>query len=394
MWRRIALLVAVLSTLCWLGTSPVNALEDNNLVYVIQNVTVSQFGVEVRFAHDVPPDDALSNPENWLIRTVDLQTGVQREFKPNSVTMTSTPTGSIPTLVVNPPLNRSTHRISVRFQQPNFPEFTLGESPKTGAGADFTKAKGKEDADIYFSGLAAGARGSKPLYSFESKVGYLFSLGRKGAIGPRAEVNAASESNIDPDSIKAAVSYEKAFVFGPARGLILRSDALGVEFDKENRNRNLMTELNGTLVLPPARLNDNTFAAIDFMTGFEGGHNYRHTLDEDNGLGGLWRWKFGINVYFVALKPPRVFKRIDFNAGYNVRLLHTAEPFTETIGGEEMTRLTKKPRHHVSSNLDFMFSDALGISLKYQYGSLPPAFKLVNHSASVGLTFKLKQANK
>jgi hypothetical protein len=41
-----------------------------------------------------------------------------------------------------------------------------------------------------------------------------------------------------------------------------------------------------------------------------------------------------------------------------------------------------------------MFSDALGISLKYQYGSLPPAFKFVDHSTSVGLTFKLKQANK
>jgi hypothetical protein len=153
------------------------------------------------------------------------------------------------------------------------------------------------------------------------------------------------------------------------------------------------SSLNGTLVLPPARLGENTFAAIDFMAGFEGGHNYRHTLDEDNGLGNLWRWKFGANVYFVALNPPKL-KRIDFSAAYKVRLLHTAEPFTETVGGEEVTTLRKKPRHYVGSNLDFMFSDALGISLKYQYGSLPPAFKLVNHSVSVGLTFKLKQANK
>jgi hypothetical protein len=489
MWRRIVLSLALL---CMTGsalTPPALAFEDNNLVFVIENVSVLQFGVigdvirvpfdarlagvapqelnrqenwvlvvnrnpvpnepirvvvepvlarfirfdvsdqavlaggnvglifrginpnitlntpaplsqlEVRFGNDIPPDDALTVENNWLIRTVDLKTGVEDQFPPDDVTVARPPNsrGSIPTLIVNRTLDPSTHRIIVRLQLPNFPEFTVGEPQKRGARKNFTAAKGKEDADIYFSGTAAGARESKPLYSFESKLGYLFSLGRKGAIGPRAEVNAASESNIDPDSIKASVSYEKIFLFGAARGLILRSDAFGLEFDKENRNRNLMTELNGTLVLPPHRFGEGTFAALDLMAGFEAGHNYRHELNEDEGLGNLWRWKFGVNAYFLTLNPPlfkRLFKRIDWSAGYTVRLLNTAEPFTRTINGEEETTLTKKPRHHASSDLDFMFSDALGVTLKYRYGSLPPQFKFVDHSASVGLTLKLKQANK
>lgn len=394
MWRKVVLSVVLLSTLSWSTAAPAFAFEDNNLVYVIRFASVSQFGVEVLFGNDVPPDDALLKPDNWLIRTVDLKTGAEEQFRPDSVTVARPPNsrGSVPTLRLTRTLDPSAHRITIRLQLPNFPEFTVGEPEKSGARKAFTAAKGKEDADIYFSGTAAGARGSKPLYSFESKLGYLFNLKRKGALGPKAEVNAASESNIDPDSIKASVSYEKIFVFGPARGLILRSEALGIEFDKENRTRNLMTELNGTLVLPPARLGDNTFAAVDFMAGFEGGHNYRHKLNED-GLGNIWRWKFGANLYFVALKPP-IFKRIDFSASYKVRLLNSAEPFTETINDEEVTTLRKKPRHHAASDLDFMFSDALGITLKYRYGSLPPAFKFVDHSASVGLTFKLKQANK
>jgi hypothetical protein len=394
MCRRVVLSLVLLYASGLPSTPLALAFEGNNLVYVIQSVTVSQFGVEVRFAHDIPPDDALSDPNNWLIITVDRANPAdERRFKPDSVVVTPTNTGSNTALIVNPIPDPSTHRITVRFQLPNFPEFTVGQPKKTGARSNFAAAKGKDDADIYFSGSAAGARESKPLYSFESKLGYLFSLKRKGAIGPRVEVNAASESNIDPDSIKATLSYEKVFVFGPARGLILRSDALGLEFDKKNRNRNLMAELNGTLVIPPARLGESTFAAVDFMAGFEGGHNYRHALNEDEGLGNLWRWKFGTNVYFVALDPP-VFKRIDFSTEYKVRLLNSAEPFTETVGGEETTTLRKKPRHYVGSNLDFMFSDALGVSLKYRYGSLPPAFKFVNNSVSVGLTFKLKQANK
>lgn len=401
MWRKVVLSIILFGTMALPLSSPAVAFEDNNLVYVIQFAAVSSAGagggsiIEVLFANDVPPDAALVDEANWLIRIVPLQIGPVEQFKPNSVTVARPPNskGSVPTLRVNRLLDPNTHRITLRFQLPNFPEFTIGEPGKKGAGKAFTKAKGKEDADIYFSGTAAGARGSKPLYAFESKLGYLFSLKKKGALGPRAEVNAASESNIDPDSIKASVTYEKVFVWGSTRGLILRSDALGLEFDTENRTRNLMTELNGTWVLPAARLGESTFAALDFMAGFEGGHNYRHKLNED-GLGNLWRWKFGVNAYFVALNPPRVFKRIDFSAGYKIRLLSSAEPFTETINDEEVTTLTKKPRHHVSSDLDFMFSDSLGITLKYRYGSLPPAFKFVDHSGSVGLTFKLKQANK
>jgi len=390
MWRRLTLSVVLFTV----GTATPQAIafQDNSLVYVIRFAAVSSAGLEVQFGNDVPPDDALRDTTNWLITKVDLQTGAETRLQPNSVTVSRTPAGVITALAVGSGLDPSTHRITVRLQLPNFPEFTLGEPKKRGPAKVFTAAKDKEDADIYFSGTAAGARGSKPLYVFESKLGYLFSLGRKGTLGPRAEVSAASESNIDPDSIKASISYEKVFVFGPARGLILRSDALGVEFDTENRTRNLMTELDGTWVLPPARFGESTFAAVDFMAGFEGGHNYRHKLNED-GLGNLWRWKFGANAYFVALNPP-VFKRIDFSTEYKVRLLTSAEPFTETINDEEITTLRKGPRHYVGSALDFMFSKALGVTLKYQYGSLPPAFKFVDHSVSMGLTFKLKQARK
>lgn len=360
---------------------------------VVDNIETFSL-LHVSFAHDAPSNDLLMDEENWIIRLINIQNSTVQQFPPVSVTVL--PGNQLPNeadLRVNQRLDQSNDQITVRLQLPNFSEFTVGAPKKTKARKAFTAAKGKPDADIYFSGSAAGAKGSKPLYLFESKVGYLFSLKSKGALGPRAEVNAASESNVDPDSIKTALTYEKIFVLGRAKGIILRSDALGLEFDKKNRNRNLMTDLNGTFVPPAKRFGESTFIAFDFMAGFEAGHNYRHKLNENEGLGNLWRWKFGANAYFVALNPP-VFKRVDFSTEYKVRLPRTSEPFTQTINDKEITTLEKKPRHYVGSNLDFMFSDALGISLKYQYGSLPPAFKFVNHTTSLGLTFKLKQANK
>lgn len=373
--------------------------EEKRLVFVIENasfrlvVEPGKTSIVVEFANAVPEDAVLRDVNNWRIRVVE-QNGDVKNLRPDSVEIIQ-PTGStrIPVLTLNRTFDLDTQRLTVRLQFANFPEFAIGQLKKVGRSRNFAPAKGKADADIYFSGTAAGARGSKPLYSFEAKAGYLFDLKRKGVLGPRAEINAASESNIDPDSIKTALTYEKIFVFGPARGLILRSDALGLEFDKKNRNRNFMTDLAGTLVLPSRGFGELAFGAVDFMAGFEAGHNFRHALNEDEGLGNLWRWKFGANAYFVALNPP-VFKRIDFSTEYKVRLLTSAEPFTETIGGASQTMLTKKPRHYVGSDLDLMFSDAFGVSLKYRFGSQPPAFKFVDHSASVGLTFKLKQANK
>jgi hypothetical protein len=359
--------------------------------------TIPKFSLlHVLFAHTAPSDDVLTNRENWIIRLVNIEEGkFVDQFPPELVTIV--PGNQLPNeadLKVNQQLDPSKIQITVRFQLPNFSEAVINGPKKIKARKTFTAAKGKPDADIYFSGSAAGAKGTKPLYLFESKLGYLFSLKNKGgALGPRAEITAASESNIDPDSIKTALAYEKIFVLGRAKGFILRSDALGLEFDKKNRNRNLMTDLNGTFVPPPKPIGESSFVAFDFMGGFEAGHNYRHKLNQNEGLGNLWRWKFGANAYFIALNPP-VFKRIDFSTEYKVRLPQTSEPFTQTINDKDITTLEKKPRHYVGSNLDLMFSDALGVSLKYQYGSLPPAFKFVNHTASVGLTFKLKQANK
>jgi hypothetical protein len=396
MWKRLTFSTVVFFAVAWTATPRVLPFQENKLNYVILFARIIGGNLEVQFGNDVPPDNILQDTSNWLITKVNLQTGVETRSRPDSVTVSHAgPTGAIVSvaLALSSGLDPSTDRITVRLQLPNFPEFTIGEPKKLGPAKVFTAAKGKEDADIYFSGSAAGARKSKPLYAFESKLGYLWSLGgKRGTLGPRAEVSAASESNIDPDSIKVAATYEKIFVLGRATGVILRSDFLGAEFDTENRTRNFMTELNGTWVLPPARLGESTFAAFEFMSGFEGGHNYRHKLNE-HGLGNLWRWKFGANAYFVALNPP-IFKRIDFSTEYKVRLLNSAEPFTETINDKDVTTLKKGSRHYVGSALDLMFSKALGVTLKYQYGSLPPAFKFVDHSVSVGLTFKVKQVRK
>ena len=48
------------------------------------------------------------------------------------------------------------------------------------------------------------------------------------------------------------------------------------------------------------------------------------------------------------------------------------------------------PRDYVNSKFRFDVRDGFGIYIGYEYGSLPPSFKLVDHKLSIGFVFKLK----
>lgn len=289
-------------------------------------------------------------------------------------------------------LDPTTHQIMVFLRRDNFPSVVLGSPQKKGIKKAFTAAKGEGDADIYVSGTITAARKSKPLYALETRFAYLQSLKKFGAIGGSFALDSNEESNIDPDSIRAAATYEYVKPFRSGTGLILRSNVIGGEFNRKDTVRNLITGLDAKLVLPSAPLGETTFITADFTFGFEAGNNYRNKL-APQGIGAFWRPKFGAAAYFLALHTP-IFDRISINANYEVRLPRSAEIYSEMQGDNEIFSLTKKPRHRVGTDLNFLFTDAYGISLQYRYGTLPPSFKLEESNVKLGFIIQLKQANR
>jgi len=291
-------------------------------------------------------------------------------------------------------LNPKTHQLIVQLRQANFPNVVLGKPEKRGARKAYTAAKGAKDADIYLTGTITAGSKSKPLYSLESRFAYLHSLKGLGAIGGSFALDAKEESNFDPDSIRTGVVYEyvRPFRRPTGTGLVLRSNVIGGEFNRKNTVRNLVTGLDATIVLPSAQLGETTFATVDATLGFEAGNNYRNNLAPE-GIGAFWRPKFGASAYFLALKTP-IFNRISFNANYEVRLPRSAEIYSEMQGDKEVFSLTRKPRHRFASDLNFLFTEAYGLSLQYRYGTLPPVFKLERPNVKLGFIIQLKQANK
>jgi hypothetical protein len=398
MLKKISSILAV-TVFMFVVTGATMGQDDLTFVLTRAKVNVddaSRQSIEVLFGESSPEDEAVRNKDHWRVIAID-ENGDTQTYLPETVDPDKLNKEAILHMAVSlasgGPLDPATHKIIVRYQEHNLPTVVLGSPKKKGPQKVFTAAKGKKDADIYFSGSATGQRGSGPVYSIEAKAGYLQSLREKGAIGGRFTFASDAGSDIDPDSITASGTYQKIFVFDSTKGIILNSDFLGGEFDKEGQTLNLTTELDGTLVLPSKHLGENTFATMDFMGGFEAGHNYKNPLNTQ-GLGNFWRPKFGVNAYLVALAPPKIFNRINLSASYIVRLPQSAEPFTQKVSGSNITSLTKKPRHHVDLDLGLMFAPSYGLTISYRYGSLPPDFKFVDHKVAIGFTLQLKQAKK
>jgi hypothetical protein len=292
----------------------------------------------------------------------------------------------------SPVFDPTTRKITITYKQGNFPDvrFQRPDEEKSRLAKTFTSANDKDDADIYVFGSATGAHKSKPIYSIDAKLGYYFwDFKRHGRLGPKFTFTSDEGSDVDPDSITLKLAYENIFVLSPARYLFLNVDAAGGEFDKEGDTRNFISGVNVKFVPRSVFLSETNIAAVDFTAGVEGGHNFKNVVDED-GSGGILRLNLGLGAHFVALAPWK-FKRININGDYLVRLPQRREIFIEKIGDDDVFTTTKRARHLVNADVDFMFSDGLGLTIKYEYGSLPPSFKLVDHKVSVGFTVKFRQ---
>ena len=389
---------------------------DDNATYVLTKATKDSKkpnNIDVSFGKSFPsckndPDNTGNSPaaedtHNWVITSEvlvispGLTAGARATITPTKAEMPNACGSKLVSLTFNqsvhtdPLFDPATHKITITYKQGNFPDvrFERPEEEKSRLEKTFTSANDKDDADIYVFGSAAGAHKSKPIYSIDAKLGYFRNFKKHGRLGPKFTFTSDEGSDVDPDSITLKLAYENIFVLGPAKYLFLNVDAVGGEFDKEGDTRNFISGVNVKYVPRSVFLSETNIASVDFTAGVEGGHNFKNAVDAD-GSGGILRLNFGLGAHFVALAPWK-FKRININGDYLVRLPQRREIFIEKIGDDDVFTTSKRPRHLVDTNAEFMFSDAIGLTVKYEYGSLPPSFKLVDHNVSAGFTVKFRQ---
>jgi hypothetical protein len=89
------------------------------------------------------------------------------------------------------------------------------------------------------------------------------------------------------------------------------------------------------------------------------------------------------------------FQGIHIANTYRVRLPATAEVYTLTTTNAagksvDVPALSTQARHYLKNELNFVLWKQLSFSVTHEYGTLPPAFRLVDQKVSIGFTFALQ----
>lgn len=263
----------------------------------------------------------------------------------------------------------------------------------------------KGSSDVYLNGSYSPAINGPPQYSIDTSIGLLFPLAPSskrnyGSIGFLGTVNTDKRPTADPDSYRFFAVYQRVLTtepHWPLEGVLFTWLAGGAEFDRKANNINFISS---PIVEFPIRLRGaihNKGSLVPVLTpefGMEIGNNFTNAINS-GGQGFIARGLMGANLSTDFKAKLIFFQSIHFASTYRVRLPATSEVYTLTstnAAGKAIDNpaLSTQARHYIKNELNFVLWKPLSFSITHEYGTLPPAFRLVDQKVSIGFTFALQ----
>ena len=264
-----------------------------------------------------------------------------------------------------------------------------------------SKAKGREDSNIYLSGSIEGAKGGSPQFSSDLKIDVPQGVkwGIFKSVSPYFNLKASTSTDADANSLNFGGKISAPFHIGseldPAtqrpkkrflRGLNW-DVAGGFESDRRFDNVNVLTDQRVAFV--PSGAGDNNTIFFKPFLGFELGRNLKSPVAqaEDKAIArGYVGGSLYINLY------PKKADLISLQTDYIRRFLLKREIYFKEDDDKTLlpVNIGRGPRDYLKTILSFGISDFTGINFSYEYGSLPPNFELVSHKYSLGFVYKFK----
>lgn len=246
-----------------------------------------------------------------------------------------------------------------------------------------------DNSDLRFDGELRSSSGSALLGAVEVDLGYPIVRNDLDTIKPFFSLKASGDPQNDPDSLKLGISWKRQLLDFSQNSPLMRlhlTNEGAIEAERDFDTANLLWA--GRLTLQSKR--KATFPLwFDPFVGVELGRNLRSPLPqaEDKGLA---RLVFGIGLQRkVKVKSP-YFDSLSFESHYERRVLLLNEIGIEEDDHKKLTAIEfgKRPRDWIDAKLVFNFKPYWGFYLGYEYGELPPAYKLVDHRFRIGISFR------
>ena len=269
-------------------------------------------------------------------------------------------------------------------------------------GFTFGKAKGRDDSDLYLSGLIDGADGQKASYTADIKFQVQVPLNgnsEENAYGnrvskgwwlvPSYDFKASTNPKSDGNSVTAALALTRGFKL-PSTWVTLSeiAPAFLVESDKQYKAINNLFRLREDFVVRVVGSGMLQFYSQVFL-GLETGGNARSPV-AGAFPGQITRPLTGVHAYlnlFHSTKPGRI---AFIESEYIRRWPLLSEPqFSQDKSGNlHLTSIGTNPRDYVWAKFEYDFTDYFGLTLGYDYGKLPPVYTKVDNKYSIGLVAK------
>jgi hypothetical protein len=260
-------------------------------------------------------------------------------------------------------------------------------------------SKAKKDSDVYVAGEWGGSRGKKTAFSTEIKIAPSFTNKRWIYTPFFFNLNASTSPAADPDNLEigANATYVYPFNLSETEKWKFRLTGLNTTFggklesEKDFDNTNLLFDSRMHFVLTTVPLGKKSTLSIDPFIGTELGKNLKSPLPAAQG-DGIARVFSGANIVLEVPLGKTGLQGIVWENSYIRRWLFTDELGYETDDNDELilTRFGKSPRDYFQSKVEFTINRFLNPYVSYEWGELPPSYKLVDHRFRVGFVYKFR----
>jgi hypothetical protein len=284
----------------------------------------------------------------------------------------------------------------------------------TGAGGGKAEAKtpsffaksaseGRDDSNVYLSGGIEGAHKSKSQLTADVKIDIpLATAGFFDRIGPYFSMKASTADEADANSLKFGAklrhSHNISRPSDPATHRFIGDDKrvlTGLVFDlipgfeSDRRFKNVNTLLDMRLYFIPRVQGGTHRVYFQPFVGYEIGRNVKSPVAAAEGHG-LSRPLFGGSLYLHLM--PETLGKASLQVDYVRRFLLRREVrFKEDDDGKPvLLDVGKGPRDYLKAAFGYDFSDFTGLTINYEYGTLPPNFQLVDSKFSFSIVYKFK----
>jgi hypothetical protein len=258
------------------------------------------------------------------------------------------------------------------------------------------EANDSDDADVYISGEVNGAHKQQASFTTEIKLQRYKPVSASWRYTPYFKLNASTDPGADPDTMESGLNFR--YILGKFANIpgAYYDNAIKLESERDFDNTNLIYDTRFTF-LPAAKPRGATKYKVFFnpFIGAELGKNLRSPLKAAEG-DGIARALAGADLRLVVFVKNEDAPDINWTTSYVRRWLFTDELGFETDdnGDLQLSRFGKSPRDHVLSKFSYRINKFFDVFTAYEWGEVPPSYKLVDHRFRLGFAYKFKFAVK